>query len=336
VYGLDLSFTTAAANLPVVSTNSATGITSKYAISGGNVTIEGDKPVIAKGVCFDTLDSPTILKNKTMDGWGTGYYTSNLLNLLPSKTYYVRAYAISEFGVSYGSVVTFTTNAKLYSFRDEFSDNTYDWYIGTDTYGSYAITGGEYVCAYQNTGYLTWTYLNFPDFLTMANNNDFEIDTKIQIQPFDPLADPLDMIAGLLWDCDNSNFNYFWIKKVITTGSYPSTDYYFTVGNYIGSSNTYTTWKDYTYFSGTDFNKLTIKKGSGNYYFFINDIQVYKHSFTNVSYDGIAFSIQDATLHADYLSIDQKGEKKSALVDLIKLVPGSKGRREIVRSFNIR
>ena len=220
VYGLDLSFTTAAANLPVVSTTSVSGITSKYAISGGNVTEEGNKPVIAKGVCYDTVASPTIRKNKTMDGWGTGTFTSDLNNLLPSKTYYVKAYAVSEFGVSYGNEVTFTTNTKLFSFHDEFSDNTNDWYIGTDANGSYTVTGGEYVCAYHNAGYLTETYLNFPDFLTMANNKDFEIDAKIQIKPYNSLTDSTNMVAGLLWDCGTSNFKYFGIKKNIIAGSY--------------------------------------------------------------------------------------------------------------------
>jgi hypothetical protein len=330
IYGLDLSFTTAAANLPVVSTTSVTGITSKYAISGGNVTQEGDKPVIAKGVCFDTIAAPTIQKNKTMDGWGTGSYTSYLTNLKSSKTYYVRAYAVSEFGVSYGAQETFTTNTKLFYMHEEFSDNINEWWTGTETYGNANVTGGEYVIKYHNEDYQWWIYNDYPNFSTMANNKDYEINVRTQNLTYDTLAVNTDMIGGFLWDCGPSNFKYFGIKKNVPTDYPTSITYYYTIGSYNGS---YTVWKNYTQFTGTAFNKLTIKKGSGYYYFFINDVQVYKQSYSNITYDGVGFYILDATLHADYLYIDQKGEKKSEMADFIKMIPASKGKRDFVRSY---
>ena len=104
------------------------------------------------------------------------------------------------------------------------------------------------------------------------------------------------------------------------------------MGSYNGS---YTVWKDYTsVFPGSDLIVLSIKKGGGYYYFFINDVQVFKQSYTNITYTGVGFYISDATLHADYLYIDQKGEKKSAGIDLIKLIPGSNGKHDFVRAIN--
>jgi hypothetical protein len=333
IYGADVSFITAAPNLPVVSTVDASSITSKYAVSGGNVTQAGDKPVIAKGVCYDTISSPTIQKNKTMDGSGTGAFTSYLNNLESSKKYYIRAYAISEFGISYGSEVTFTTNAKQYTFHEEFTDNLNEWDTGIETTWSAEITGGEYVIKYYNEGYLLLDYNNFPDILNFSNSKDFEINLSIQLQPYNDTLTNLSMSGGLLWDCDDSNFKYFGIKKVLgfVNRSQVGYIYSYTVGAYNGS---YTIWKDYTTFTGTDFNKLTIKKGGGYYYFFINGVQVHKQSYTSITYDGIGFYLSNTTLHADYLYIDQKGEKKSIATDLIQMTPDSKGKKDFVRRLD--
>ena len=36
-------------------------------------------------------------------------FSSKLTNLIPSTTYYVRAYATNKLGTSYGEIITFTT-----------------------------------------------------------------------------------------------------------------------------------------------------------------------------------------------------------------------------------
>jgi uncharacterized protein (TIGR02145 family) len=94
---------------PVVSTASASGITATSATTGGDVSLDGGTPVTARGVAYGTSSSPTTSGSITNDGTGTGTYTSTLTGLMPSTTYYVRAYATNSVGTAYGNEVSFTT-----------------------------------------------------------------------------------------------------------------------------------------------------------------------------------------------------------------------------------
>ena len=85
-----------------VETAEVTEITSNSAVCGGNVTTDNGFAVIAKGVCWSTSSNPTINDNKTEDGSGIGSYTSNISDLVPQTTYYVRAYVTNAAGTSYG------------------------------------------------------------------------------------------------------------------------------------------------------------------------------------------------------------------------------------------
>jgi len=94
---------------PIISTTAVTEISYTTASSGGDVANEGGAPVIAKGICWDTLDNPTIAKSKTSDGTGTGSFTSSLTQLTPNTKYYVKAYATNSAGTGYGNQISFTT-----------------------------------------------------------------------------------------------------------------------------------------------------------------------------------------------------------------------------------
>jgi hypothetical protein len=92
-----------------IGTNTLTGITTTTAISGGNITSDGGSPVTARGVCWATTPNPTITGNKTLDGTGTGAYTSNLTGLVTGTVYFIRAYATNSTGTSYGNQLIFMT-----------------------------------------------------------------------------------------------------------------------------------------------------------------------------------------------------------------------------------
>jgi len=110
-YGNEISFTTSpeVAVAPTITTAEVTSITSNSAVSGGDVTNEGGAPVTARGVCWSTTVNPTITNSKTTDGTGSGSFVSNLTNLNPGTTYYVRTYATNSAGTSYGNEHSFTT-----------------------------------------------------------------------------------------------------------------------------------------------------------------------------------------------------------------------------------
>jgi uncharacterized protein (TIGR02145 family) len=94
--------------LPMVATNTITSITTNSATCGGNVTSNGASSVIARGVCWSTLQNPTVSESHTTNGSGTGSFTSNITGLTTGTTYYVRAYATNSAGTSYGEQRSFT------------------------------------------------------------------------------------------------------------------------------------------------------------------------------------------------------------------------------------
>ncbi|QJD96700.1 hypothetical protein HH214_12865 [Mucilaginibacter robiniae] len=98
--------------LPVIFTMSAiANVTSTTAQSGGEIYDYGTAASITSdGVCWSSSSqTPTTSDSHTSDTTTTYSYTSNLTGLTAGTTYYVRAYAISSAGTSYGSVVKFTT-----------------------------------------------------------------------------------------------------------------------------------------------------------------------------------------------------------------------------------
>lgn len=102
--------TLASSSTPTVTTNSVSNITENSATCGGNVTSQGSLAVTARGVCWSTSQNPTTSNSKTIDGSGTGGYTSSLTGLSSNTQYYVRAYATNSAGTSYGNQVSFNTS----------------------------------------------------------------------------------------------------------------------------------------------------------------------------------------------------------------------------------
>jgi len=132
---------------PTVVTLSITDITENSAISGGNITRDGGSPVTARGVCWGTSENPTTSNSLTIDGTGTGTYTSNITDLSLNTTYYVRAYATNSEGTAYGEQKSFKTNQD----EDEEGSTFVDPRDG-DPYET--VTIGEQVWMAENLAYL--------------------------------------------------------------------------------------------------------------------------------------------------------------------------------------
>jgi len=101
---------------PQVTTSAAIPIDAWTAKLGGNIVIAGTPTYYERGVCFSktAFPAPTISDTKqAIPGVGTESFSYNIDGLIPITTYYVRAYAINEEGIAYGSVVSFTTPPSL-------------------------------------------------------------------------------------------------------------------------------------------------------------------------------------------------------------------------------
>lgn len=110
--------------IPTVETTIAINITSTTALGGGTITDDGGDPVTTRGVCWSLNKSPTIQDNKTVDGSGTGSFTSSLTELSAYTTYYIRAYATNTLGTGYGEVVPVTTSGITIIFNPNLSYGT--------------------------------------------------------------------------------------------------------------------------------------------------------------------------------------------------------------------
>ena len=93
----------------LVETDTLTDVTEVSAVASGSVSLIENGNVILRGVCWSTESSPNIYDNHTLEGAGEGSFSSTLDGLYPNTTYYVRAYAITEYGLSYGDELSFTT-----------------------------------------------------------------------------------------------------------------------------------------------------------------------------------------------------------------------------------
>jgi uncharacterized protein (TIGR02145 family) len=97
---------------PTVTTVSVINITTHNATVICSVTSSFPEQIMERGIVYGTVPNPTLANTKVMAGQGTG--TFQLLTsgyLTNNTTYYVRAYATTENGLTiYGSALSFTTD----------------------------------------------------------------------------------------------------------------------------------------------------------------------------------------------------------------------------------
>lgn len=111
-YGNEIVFMTLIdTDLPLVTTSAVKEITQTSAIVEAEVVSDGGAEVTARGICWSTSHNPTIDNEHSSEGTGLGAYQSQLTELTPNTTYYVRAYAANDKGTSYGEEMSFTTLA---------------------------------------------------------------------------------------------------------------------------------------------------------------------------------------------------------------------------------
>lgn len=97
------------AQLPILTTYEVTDIKSLSANAGGNITDDGGKDVYLRGVCWGTVDNPTIKDFVGTSLKGTGGFARNITGLTPDTYYHLRAFAMNSIGTAYGNEVHFRT-----------------------------------------------------------------------------------------------------------------------------------------------------------------------------------------------------------------------------------
>lgn len=95
---------------PTVITDFVSNIKEDSIFCGATITSDGGAYVTERGFCWDVRPNATIDKHKWVMGAGNGEFSFEWGNLQPNTTYYLRAYAINNRGVSYGNDIEFTTS----------------------------------------------------------------------------------------------------------------------------------------------------------------------------------------------------------------------------------
>ena len=176
--------------LPTVITDSVGDITTDSALCGGEVTSDGGSPVTARGVCWSTAQNPSINSKKTVDGSGTGSYSSQITGLSSNTTYYYRAYATNINGTAYGEVESFTTEE--ISLTGEI--NGYEYVdLGLPSGLKWATCNVGASSPEMPGGYYAWGELETKDYYGSDNSSTYEIDME------DISGDPNYDVARAKW-----------------------------------------------------------------------------------------------------------------------------------------
>lgn len=110
-YGEEKSFKTVDTSVLTMETGIPTEKGSNYAIVSASMTCNEGIAISERGFCYSNTNyTPTTEQDKTVNsGSGSGSFQGYITGLTPFTSYYVRAYAICQYGKVYGNVTTFTT-----------------------------------------------------------------------------------------------------------------------------------------------------------------------------------------------------------------------------------
>jgi len=106
VYGEVVSFTTKDLSPPTIGTVQLYSITSNSAYCSAAVSDDGGNQISDKGFVYSFSNDPSLESffGITHHGAGVGGIARTIVDLWPNRTYYIRAYAVTSFGVYYGDV----------------------------------------------------------------------------------------------------------------------------------------------------------------------------------------------------------------------------------------
>lgn len=139
-----VTYSDAPPEAPTCTTTQVSSITHNSANGGGNVTHNGNDACTA-GVVWATHSAPIVTggtpDDHTHDATDEGAFASVLATLLPSTTYYYRAYVTNSITTAYGAEYNFQTTAMPV--------NTMLGAIGRTTLWKTALSAAQILAAYQ-------------------------------------------------------------------------------------------------------------------------------------------------------------------------------------------
>jgi uncharacterized protein (TIGR02145 family) len=112
--------------LPQVHTNDIGAFNHNSAFVQGYISSDGGSEISEKGFCWGTQPDPTTDNSSQALGSGPEAFEMVIEGLVPLTTYYIRAYAVNQFGTGYGEMKEVTTLDECgIPFVDERDNRTY-------------------------------------------------------------------------------------------------------------------------------------------------------------------------------------------------------------------
>jgi hypothetical protein len=220
--------------LPVLSGSPVTGLTTSSAISGGNILSDGGSPILSRGVCWSTTPNPVISGNHTNDGTGTGLFTSSITGLLPNTAYYLRSYATSAVGTTYGNEITFRTLCipSVLPFNETFNGTTIpDCWSQVDNKGNGQIWKFGVITGVTILPVLTgnYAYLNSDSYGSGQSQNADLVSPRIDMSNYGLVTLKFDhyyrsftnQTGSLYYSIDNGT-TWTLIQQFTTTSANPA------------------------------------------------------------------------------------------------------------------
>ncbi len=94
---------------PTIITLPVESVNPNSSILYGVILNDGGNQIISRGFCWSTNPTPTISNSLSTNGLGNGLFSENVSSLSPNNIYYVRAYATTSDGTTYGNELLFST-----------------------------------------------------------------------------------------------------------------------------------------------------------------------------------------------------------------------------------
>ena len=176
-YSSEVSYVTA--GYPTVDTEAVSGISGGTAQGNGNITDDGELPILRRGfvIATSTKSDPGHVAPEASDytglvdetgTFGEGSYDLNLTGLASITSYYVRAFIQNSVGYVYGDEVSFTTTG-VPVLTTEGADN--ETFTDADLNGDITYDGGSTL---TRRGFVFSTESHSPPGNTSPEASDYE------------------------------------------------------------------------------------------------------------------------------------------------------------------
>lgn len=130
---------------PELITLEVKNITNISALSNAEILHKGKYEIIRQGICWSTKPNPTIADFHIKTESDRDTFSIKITDLLPSTTYYLRAYATNYISTAYGNEIVFTTTGeKPVLSTDVVNIKTYN---SVECAGTISSNGGDIIVA---------------------------------------------------------------------------------------------------------------------------------------------------------------------------------------------